>query len=232
MPRDGDGATSAAVAVAAACHTCMRFEDENVAAWLNVCPATMQPAQRSTTAAHQSESISYEGRSKSSKAWIGGAAYAVRCGRCGLEPARPGFVSKCLCTCTQCFQLLNGKKVCPSRFCGHNQPVEGSGIDDGRTRSPETVPIATVHVKAKRCRPVAKAAAAAPVVVAAVDAVVVDSDDDDFPKCLTFPARHEDADAVVVSDDDDVPKCFTLPGCDDESEYRPKCFSLPSPFLS
>jgi len=205
----------------------MRFEDENRAAWLNVCPATMQPVHRSTTAERQRESISYEGRSKGSKAWIGGAAYAIRCGRCGLEPGRPGFVSNCLCTCTQCFQLLNGKKVCPSRFCGHHQPIPGSAVDDGRPRSPEEVEIATVHVKVKRRRPVARVAAADD---AAVDAVVVVSDDavavsdddeaaENVPKCFSLPAQHEDDDAVAVaaaaavvtSDDEHIPKCFALP---------------------
>ena len=205
---------------------------------LNVCPATMQPAHRTTTAERQRGSISYEGRSKGSKAWIGGAAYAIRCDRCGLEPGRPGYVSKCLCTCTQCFQLLNGKKVCPSRFCGHHQPIAGSGVDDGRPRSPEEVEIATVHVRVKRRRPVARVAAADDVAVDAVvvvsdDAVAVSDDDDaaeNVPKCFSLPAQHEDDDAVavaaaaaVVASDGD---------CDDDDEHIPQCFSLPNPLLS
>ena len=193
----------------------MRFEDENGAAW--VCPATMQPVHRTTTAERQRGSISYEGRSKGSKAWLGGAAYAIRCDRCGLEPERPGFASKCLCTCTQCFRLLNGHKVCPSRFCGHNQPIAGSGVDDGRPRSPEELEIATVHVKVKRRRPVARVAAAQD---AAVDAVVVVSDDD-----VGVSAADDAAvDAVVVGSDDGD----GVSADDDAAENVPKCFSLPS----
>ena len=180
----------------------------------------MEAPHLTTTADRQRGTITFEGRSETSKQWSGGAAYAIRCGRCGLEPGRVGFVSKCLCTCTRCFEPLNGKKVCPSRFCGHHQPVEGSGVDDGRPRSPETLPIATVHVKAKRKR--------------AVDAVVVVSDDDDdVVVAAAAPAGAPVASGVVaVSDDEADAVVAALADSEDDSVHIPKCFSLPSAPLS
>ena len=210
-------------------------EEDDGAALVEVCTSTMQPPHWYTTAERQRGNISFEGRSPTSKAWSGGAAYAIRCGRCGLEPGRVGFVSKCLCTCTLCFEPLNGKKVCPSRFCGHNQPAEGSGVDDGRPRSPEPVPIATQHAKAKRRRPVA-----VPRPAVALDAVVVDdrlvvivsSDDDDdaIPKCFSRPTAHADEGTmhVAVADDDDaIPKCFSSPTADADVDRHVAVVAVP-----
>ena len=211
-------------------------EEDDGAAFVEVCTSTMQPPHLYTTAERQRGNISFEGRSPTSKAWSGGAAYAIRCGRCGLEPGRVGFVSKCLCTCTLCFEPLNGKKVCPSRYCGHNQPVEGSGVDDGRPRSPEAIPIATQHVKAKRRRHVAVAGPAVAMDAVVVDdsrVVIVSSDDDDeaIPKCFSRPSADGDEGtkhvAVCADEDDAIPKCFSSPTADADVDRHVAVVAVP-----
>ena len=186
-----------------------------------------------TTAERQHGRISYEGRSETSRTWSGGAAYVVMCGGCGLQPESPGFASHCLCHCKRCFQPLSGKKVCPAPWCRFN------GRDDGRPRSPEEVPIGTVHVKAKRIKAVSTAPAcvvdcsrsgdgvpaSAPVVVVHD----VSSDEDDYPPRCMKPA------SISSDEDDSHPRCMkpassasdacVAVGLDDLDALMPPCAS-------
>ena len=90
--------------------------------------------------------LSYDGRSAKSSAWRGGAAYVQMCLTCGLEPGRPGFVSKCICMCGL------GK---PHRGC--SSALNGNGDAEGKCRKcgggrPEMASIGTVEIKVKRPR--------------------------------------------------------------------------------
>ena len=105
------------------------------------------------------------------------------CLTCGLEPGRPGFVSKCMCMCGL------GK---PNGGC--SLALHGNGDEEGKCRNcgggrTEIASIGTVEVKAKRPRwtyvphvlrgeafdnDVAAAAVMAPAVMAAAAVVVVE----------------------------------------------------------
>jgi len=93
---------------------------------------------RTVTAESQQHRISYEGRSHTSAAYRGGSAYVIRCWTCGLEPARPGHASNCMCMCKMCSKILRGHDT-KARLC-----EKCSGVV-----ALTTFPIGTVHVKAK-----------------------------------------------------------------------------------
>jgi hypothetical protein len=152
------------------------------------------PTRWTVTASLYAHRISYDGRSPNSSAWRGGAAYVQMCMTCGLEPGRPGFVSKCMCMCGL------GK---PNNG-GCSLALHGNGDEEGKCRNcgggrPSCPSIVTVEVKAKRPRwtyvphvlrgdafnaeraagpaVAAVAAVSAPVVVADATAVAADSVD-------------------------------------------------------
>jgi hypothetical protein len=96
------------------------------------------PVSRYVTAESQQDRISYEGRSHTSAAYRGGSAYVIRCWTCGLEPARPGHDSNCMCMCKVCFRILRGHGT-QARLCDRCSGVVAL----------TTFPIGTVHIKAK-----------------------------------------------------------------------------------
>ena len=101
------------------------------------------PTQRFVTAASMDGRISYDGRSATSSAYLGGAAYVGQCYTCGLEP---GADSKCICCCMTCGSFTNGQGS-ELRVCSKCSGVPWV----------PPVAIATVHVKPKpkrkRCTP-------------------------------------------------------------------------------
>ena len=103
------------------------------------------PSTRYVTVSSQSGHISYDGRSETSSAWRGGAAYVQMCLTCGLEPYRPGKPSNCLCVCG--LGKLDGGSC--------SAPLQGHGDESGICRScgggrPEIHSIASTEVKPKR----------------------------------------------------------------------------------
>jgi hypothetical protein len=129
----------------------------------------MQPTVRHVTAASMIGRINYDGRSPTSRAYLGGAAYMGQCWTCGLQP---GSAGSCFCCCKSCCQHMNGRGN-EAGVCSRCSGVAWVPPQD----------IATVHV---RLKPKRKRSGTDTLIASAAAAVIVipsSSESSPVPAC-------------------------------------------------